>query len=89
MNRSHKVNASRWVIPGSRLLLAFLGRIRRYNKYREVVRYAPKRLPSRRWVIKRFNNVPPLRRDDEDSLPDEALPSSVGSSISERSREDD
>jgi hypothetical protein len=67
MNRSHKVNASsRWVIPGSRLLLAFLGRIRRYNKYREVVRYAAKRLPSRRWVIIRSTTFHPSGRDDED-----------------------
>jgi ring-1,2-phenylacetyl-CoA epoxidase subunit PaaD len=38
------------------------------------------------------SNTPPLRREgfeheDEHSLPDEALPSSVGSSVSERSRE--
>jgi len=43
-----------------------------------------------------YSNTPSLRAagfededDDEDSLPDEALPSSVGSFVSERSRENE
>ena len=68
-----RVDASRWVIRGSRLLKTFFGRMGRWNEYRGVVWYAPKRLarrslpeskrrgevwlPSRRWVIIRGNNA--------------------------------
>ncbi len=43
--------------------------------------------------LAQYSNTPTFRaagfEDDEDSLPDEALPSSVGSSVSERSRENE
>jgi hypothetical protein len=46
--------------------------------------------------LAQYSNTPTFRAagfededDDEDSLPDEALPSSVGSFVSERSRENE
>jgi hypothetical protein len=40
----------------------FFGRMERWNKYREVVWYAPKRLPSRRWEQIRLVNLPTFSR---------------------------
>jgi len=49
----------------------FFGQIERWNEYREVVWYAPKRLPSMRWEQIRLVNLPTVPRTSTKCL---ALP---------------
>jgi hypothetical protein len=60
----------------------FFGRMTRVNEYREVVRFAPKRLPSRRWAFTHRVNSTPFRGQ----LARRSLPECQ---MTRRSREDD
>jgi hypothetical protein len=65
-----RVDASRWVIRGSRLLKTFFGRMGRWNEYRGVVWYAPKRLPpggGRSYAVQRHQLFFENEDDDENA----------------------